>query len=31
MEVVQVLGMQGFWQHQVLRELVARAAGNIDL
>ena len=22
-------GLQGFWQHQVLRDLAARAAGNI--
>ena len=29
MELVQLLGSQGFWQHQVLRRLVARAAGNI--
>ena len=28
MEVMQLLGSQGFWQHQVLRELAARAAGN---
>ena len=27
-EVVPLLGSQGFWQHQVLRELAARAAGN---
>ena len=31
MEVVQLLGSQGFWQHQVLRGLEARAAGNIVL
>ena len=30
-EVVQLLGSQGFWQHQVLWGLVARAAGNIVL
>ena len=30
-EVVQLLGSQGFWQHLVLRELVARAAGNTVL
>ena len=30
-EVVQLLWSQGFRQHQVLRELVARAEGNIDL
>ena len=28
-EVVQLLGLQGFRQHQVLRELAARAAENI--
>ena len=26
--MVQLLGSQGFWWHQVLRGLVARAAGN---
>ena len=26
-----LLGSQGFWQHQVLRGLAARAAGNIVL
>ena len=26
-----VLGSQGFWQHQVLRGLAARAARNIEL
>ena len=31
MDVVQLLGSQGFWQHQVLRALVARAEGNIVL
>ena len=31
MEVVQLLGSQGFWQHQVLRGLAARAAENIGL
>ena len=30
-EVVQLLGSQGFWQYQVLRDLVARASGNIVL
>ena len=30
-EVVQLLGSQGFWQHQVLRGLVARVAGNTVL
>ena len=30
-EVVQLLGTQGFWQHQVLREVLATAAGNIVL
>ena len=30
-EVVQLLESQGFWQHQVLRGLVSRAAGNIVL
>ena len=30
-EVVPLLGSQGFWQHQVLRELAARAAGNTVL
>ena len=30
-EVVQLLGSQGFWQYQVLRELAARAVGNIVL
>ena len=30
-EVVQLLGLQGFWQHQVLRGLVARAAENTVL
>ena len=29
-EVVQLLGSQGFWQHQV-GEMMARAAGNIVL
>ena len=31
MEVVKLLGLQEFWQHQVLRGLVARAEGNIVL
>ena len=31
MEVVQLLGSQGFWQHQVLRGLAAGAAGNTVL
>ena len=31
MEVVQLLQLQGFWQHQVLGELAARAEGNIEL
>ena len=31
MEVVQLLGLQGFWQHQVPGELAAREAGNIVL
>ena len=31
MEVVQLLGSQGFRQHQGFRELAARAAGNIVL
>ena len=31
MEVVHLLGSQGFWQHQVLRGLVARAAENTVL
>ena len=31
MEVVQLLGSRGFWQHRVLRELAAREAGNIVL
>ena len=30
-EVVQLLRLQGFWQHQVLGELAARAEGNIEL
>ena len=30
-EVTQLLGFQGFCQHQVLGELVARATGNIVL
>ena len=30
-EVVQLLGLQGFWQHQVPGELAAREAGNIVL
>ena len=31
MEVVQLLGSQGFWQHQVLRGLVARIAAAMKL
>ena len=31
MEMVQLLGLQGFWQHQYSGELAARAAGNIVL
>ena len=31
MEVVKLLGLQEFWQHQVLSGLVARAEGNIVL
>ena len=31
MEVVQLLGLQGFWQHQVLRGVAAREARNIVL
>ena len=30
MEVVQLLGSQGFWQHQILRGLSASEAGNIE-
>ena len=30
-EVVQLRGSQGFWQHQVLRGVAARAAGNMLL
>ena len=31
MEVVQLFGSQGFWQHQVLRGLEAGEVGNIVL
>ena len=31
MEVVQLLGVQEFWQHQVLGGLAARAAGSVVL
>ena len=31
MEVEQLLGSQGLWQHQVPRGLAARAAGNTVL
>ena len=31
MEVVRLLGWQGFWQHQVLRGLAAEAAGNMGV
>ena len=31
MEVVQLVGSQEFWQHQVLRGIGTRAAGNIVL
>ena len=30
-EVVRLLGSQGFWQHQVLGELAARAERNMEL
>ena len=29
--MVHLLGLQGFWQHQVLRGVVAKAAGNTVL
>ena len=31
MEVIQLLGSQGFWQYRHSGELAARAAGNIVL